>query len=103
MKAIVLSSAPVLLNDSMKNLASSNGTPIAAKTTANFSSLPFTAACLTICAAILLCGNPEPLKIGSFCPLTMEFNPSIAEIPVSMNSDGGILEAGFIGAPWMSR
>ena len=66
----------------MKKFASSNVIPIAAKTTANGSSVPTTFACLAICAARLACGRPEAEKIGSFCPRTSVFSPSMAETPV---------------------
>ena len=47
----VLSIAPVSLNERIKKFDSSKVIPIAANTTANFSSLPLTFACLAICAA----------------------------------------------------
>ncbi len=97
-----LSSAPVFSKSSMKYCASSLVMPIAANTTAKASSEPGTFACLAICRAISLCGRPEPEKIGSFWPLTSVLVPSIVEIPVWMNSSGGILEYGFIEAPFTS-
>jgi len=84
----VLSIAPVSLNDSTKKLDSSKVIPIAANTTAKFSSVPRTLACLAICAARLACGRPDAEKIGSFCPRTSVFSPSIADTPVWMNSSG---------------
>ena len=33
-------------------------------------------------------GRPEQEKIGSFCPRTSVFRPSIVEMPVWMNSAG---------------
>ncbi len=36
----------------------------------------------------LLWGRPEPEKMGSFCPRTRELRPSMAEMPVWMNSRG---------------
>ena len=61
---------------------------MAAKTTAKLVSSPGSWAWRTICAASRLCGRPEPEKIGSFCPRTREFRPSMAETPVWMNSRG---------------
>ena len=78
----VLSIAPVFLKFSLKKFASSKVIPIAAKTTANLSLVPLTVAWLAICAAKCVCGSPLAEKIGSFCPLTKVFNPSIEEIPV---------------------
>mgnify|MGYP002508634311 CR=1 FL=1 len=51
--------------------------PIAANTTANLLSPPFTFACLAICAASSACGRPLIENTGSFCPLTSVFSPSI--------------------------
>ena len=84
----VLSIAPVSLKDSTKKFDSSNVIPIAANTTANFSLLPRTFACFAICAARLACGSPDAEKIGSFCPRTNVFSPSIADTPVWINSSG---------------
>ena len=47
--------------------------------------------------------SPGPTKIGSFCPRTSVFRPSIAEMPVSMKSAGRARRAGFIGAPSTGR
>ena len=55
-----------------------------------------TFACLAICAANSACGRPDAENTGSFCPLTKVFNPSIAEIPVCMNSAGKSLDTGLI-------
>ena len=98
----VLSMAPVSLKDSTKKLDSSNVIPIAANTTAKFSSLPRTFACLAIWAASCECGRPEQEKIGSFCPRTRVFSPSMADTPVWMNSEGYTRAAGFIGRPLIS-
>ena len=54
---------------------------------------------LAICAANLACGSPEPEKIGSFCPRTNVFKPSMALMPVSMKSRGNARATGFIGRP----
>ena len=75
---------------------------MAANTTANFSSLPRTFACLAICAASWAWGSPDAEKIGSFCPRTRVFNPSIADTPVWINSSGYALAAGFMGRPLIS-
>ena len=88
MNRTVRSIAPVSLKDSTKKLDSSNVIPIAANTTAKFSSVPRTFACLAICAASLACGRPDAEKIGGFCPRTSVFSPSIADTPVWMNSSG---------------
>jgi hypothetical protein len=69
----------------MKYWASSLVIPIAANTTAKAVSEPGTVACLAICRAISLCGRPDAEKIGSFCPRTRVFVPSIVEIPVWIN------------------
>ena len=76
--------------------------PIAPNTMAN-SSPDLTRAWRMICAASSLAGRPEPEKIGSFCPRTSVFRPSIAEMPVSMKSAGCSRVYGLIGAPVMSR
>ena len=47
----------------MKKFDSSLVIPIAAKTTAKFSSVPRTFACLAICDASRLCGNPDAENI----------------------------------------
>ncbi|OQC73152.1 MAG: hypothetical protein BWX45_00652 [Deltaproteobacteria bacterium ADurb.Bin002] len=75
-------STPDSSSESMKNRATSNLTPMAAKMTVNSSSAVRILACLAICAAIRLCGMPLPEKIGSFCPRISVFIPSIAEMPV---------------------
>jgi hypothetical protein len=62
--------------------------PMAAKTTANFSPDLSTLAWRAIWAARRECGSPEPEKMGSFCPRTRVFRPSMAEMPVWMNSLG---------------
>ena len=49
-----------------------------------------------------LWGRPEAEKIGSFCPLTRVFIPSMVEIPVSMKSAGESLAQGLMAAPAMS-
>ena len=84
----VLSIAPVSLKLLIKKFDSSKVIPTAAKTTAKGSSVPITFACFAIWAARLACGKPEAEKIGSFCPLTRVLSPSIAEIPVWINSEG---------------
>ena len=99
----VLSIAPVFLKSFIKKSASSNVIPIAAKTIAKFSLLFKTVDCLAICAASSLCGNPLAEKIGSFCPLTNVFSPSIADIPVCMNSWGYVLAIGLIVVASISR
>ena len=103
MNSTVRSMAPVSLKLSTKKLDSSKVIPIAAKTTAKGSSVPTTLAWRAICAASCSCGRPEAEKIGSFCPRTSVFRPSIAETPVCINSSGYALAAGFIGNPLMSR
>ena len=35
-----------------------------------------------------VCGKPDAEKMGSFCPRTRVFSPSMAEMPVWMNSCG---------------
>jgi len=74
---------------------------MAAKTTEKDSSEVITLACRAICAASSLCDIPEPEKIGSFCPLTRVFIPSIVEMPVWINSLGYALAVGLIGDPVM--
>ena len=83
-----------------KNRATSYLIPIPAKTITNCSSAPRSFAWRIIWAASLLCGSPFPEKIGSFCPRTREFIPSIAEIPVWIKSLGYEREYGFIGFPF---
>ena len=62
---------------------------MAANTTANLASVPRTLACRAICAAKLrMRQTAEPEKMGSFCPRTRVFSPSMAEMPVWMNSSG---------------
>ena len=97
-----LSIAPVFLNSSTKNCASSNVIPIAANTTANLESELRTFACLAIWAANCACGRPDAENTGSFCPLTRVFNPSIADIPVWINSEGKSLATGLIASPLIS-
>ena len=80
--------APVSLKLSIKKLDSSKVIPMAANTTAKGSLVPRTFACLAICAARLEWGRPDAEKIGSFCPRTRVFSPSMAETPVWMNSCG---------------
>ncbi len=70
---------------------------------ANCPSLPLTRACRMIWATMRLCGRPAPLNRGSFCPRTRAFRPSMAEMPVSMNSAGGSRLDGLIGSPFTSR
>ena len=82
MKSTVLSIAPVSRKDSWKKFASSKVMPIAAKTTANCSSVPRTFAWRAICAASCACGRPDAEKIGSFCPRTSVLSPSMADTPV---------------------
>ena len=85
----VRSMAPVRLNSLTKNSDSSKVMPMAANTTANLEvSSPSTLACRAICAARLAWGRPEPEKMGSFCPRTRVFSPSMVETPVWMNSLG---------------
>ncbi len=87
-KTTVLSIAPESRKLCMKKLASSYVMPMAAKTTAKGSFVPMTFACLAICAASLACGRPLAEKIGSFCPRTSVLSPSMAEMPVWINSCG---------------
>ena len=47
-------------------------------------------------------GRPEQEKIGSFCPRTRVFSPSMADTPVWINSSGYTRAAGFIGRPLIS-
>ncbi len=61
---------------------------MAANTTTKRDSSPSSFDWRTICAASLLWGRPEPEKMGSFCPRTRELRPSMAEMPVWMNSRG---------------
>ena len=75
----------------MKKSASSKVIPIAANTTANVSSgiaaqhlAPDARSAPPGCA----CGRPLTEKIGSFWPRTRVFRPSMAEMPVCMNSAG---------------
>ncbi len=75
---------------------------MAANITENSDSSANTFACLAIWAANSLCGRPDPEKMGSFCPRTNVFIPSMVEIPVWMNSAGNSLADGFIGLPLMS-
>ena len=82
-----LSMAPVRLKSEMKKSASSNVMPIAAKTTANALSEPRTFDWRAICAARFACGRPEPENIGSFCPRTRVFSPSIEDTPVWIDSE----------------
>src|SRR5512133_2514617 len=78
---------PAARNASRYASYSRKGAPIAANTTANRSP-PRTRAWHTICVARRPAGRPAQEKIGSFCPRTSVFMPSIAETPVSMNSCG---------------
>ena len=70
----------------IKKSASSNVMPTAAKTTANLESSVTppvrTLAWRVIWAARLAWGSPDPEKMGSFCPRTRVFSPSIVEMPV---------------------
>ncbi len=75
---------------------------MAAKMTANGSSRGARAPS-TICAASSRPGRPAAEKTGSFCPRTSVFIPSMAEIPVSMKSDGRARRTGFNGAPAIGR
>ena len=84
----VRSRAPVSRKLSTKKLDSSNVIPMAANTTAKFSSFPSTFAWRAICAASCAWGRPDAEKIGSFCPLTSVFSPSMADTPVWINSSG---------------
>ena len=101
-KTTAFFNAPVLSNSFMKVCFSSLVIPIAMNTTANSSFSPLTFACLAIWRAKSLWGNPDPEKIGSFCPLTRVFIQSIVEIPVWMKSDGLSLAQGLIAAPTIS-
>ena len=87
----------------MKNRATSYLTPMAAKTMTNGSSEVRIFAWRTICAASRLCGRPLPEKIGSFCPRTSVFMPSMQEIPVWMKSRGYVRASGLMGTPLTSR
>ena len=95
-------SAPVLSNSFMNMCFSSLVIPMAMNTTANSSSVPRTFACLAIWSATSLWGRPDAEKIGSFCPLTRVFIPSMVEIPVWMKSEGLSLAHGLMAAPLMS-
>ncbi len=98
----VRSSAPLRANRSTKVWVSRAVIPIPANTTANGS--PRGArACSTIEAASSSPGSPGPENTGSFCPRTRVFIPSMALMPVSMNSLGRSRRAGFIGAPYSGR
>ena len=88
MNSTARSMAPVRRKSSMKKLASSKVMPIAANTTANGSSPCSVRAWRAICAASSEWGKPDPEKIGSFWPRTRVRLPSIAEMPVWMNSSG---------------
>ncbi len=82
MNIAALERAPVFLNSFMKKFASSLVIPMAPNTTAKLSPVFRVFACLAICDASTLCGRPEPENMGSFCPLTSVFIPSIVDIPV---------------------
>src|SRR3989344_4630696 len=105
-KRTARSSAPVFSKSRMKKSASSLVIPTAANTTANGSSFApafaATFACLAICTANWLCGRPDAEKMGSFCPRTRVFSPSIVDTPVWMKSRGSARAYGLIGAPFMS-
>ena len=87
-KTTVRSMAPVRRKSLMKYSDSSNVMPMAANTTAKLSSVPRTLAWRAIWAASAAWGRPEPEKIGSFCPRTSVFRPSMVDTPVWMNSAG---------------
>ena len=84
----VRSMAPVRLNSLTKNSDSSKVMPMAAKTTAKLDSPSSTLAWRAIWAARAAWGRPEPEKMGSFCPRTRVFSPSMVEMPVWINSLG---------------
>ncbi len=87
----------------MKCWASSEVMPIPANTTANSSSAASTRDCRAIWRAMSLWGRPDAEKMGSFWPLTRVFMPSMAEMPVWMNSAGDSRLKGLMAAPMMSR
>ena len=103
MNSTARSIAPVRSKSSRKKLASSKVMPMAANTTAKSPESPSVRAWRAICAASCECGRPEPEKIGSFWPRTSVKLPSMAEMPVWMNSDGKSRLNGLIGDPEMSR
>ena len=80
--------APVRLNSWTKNSDSSKVMPMAANTTAKLDSPSSTLAWRAIWAASAEWGRPEPEKMGSFCPRTRVFRPSMVDTPVWMNSLG---------------
>src|SRR5688572_8075150 len=96
-------SAPDSSRLRLKYCASEYCTPIAANTTAKSSFVPTTDAWRAICAASMLCGMPEPEKIGNFCPLTRVSMPSITDTPVWMKDVGYSRRSGFMGSPLTSR
>ncbi len=79
---------PLSSNVRVNERATSCVTPIAAKTIVKRTSSPGSFACRVIWAARRLCGMPLPEKMGSFCPRTSVFIPSMAEMPVWMKSRG---------------
>ncbi|MBT9150820.1 MAG: hypothetical protein DDT40_00999 [candidate division WS2 bacterium] len=87
-KTVVLSIAPEASKSLIRKFASSKVMPMPAKITANDSPDLSTFACRTIWAAMRIWGIPDPENIGSFCPLTRTFKPSMEEMPVSINSLG---------------
>jgi hypothetical protein len=84
-----LLSTPLSSKLSWKKRASAWEAPKAANTTTNSEdSSPSSLAWRTIWAATRLWGRPPPEKMGSFWPRVREFMPSMAEMPVWMNSRG---------------
>ena len=81
--------APVRLNSLTKYSDSSKVMPMAAKTTAKLEAeSPSTLAWRAIWAASWAWGRPLPEKMGSFCPRTRVFSPSMELTPVWINSLG---------------
>src|SRR5512138_668083 len=99
----VRSRTPAVRNASRYASYSRNGAPIAANTTANRSPPPRTRAWQTIWVASRPAGSPAQEKIGSFCPRTSVFMPSIAETPVSMKSCGFSRRITLRAAPAIGR
>ena len=99
---MLLSIAPLCSKRWTNDSVSRAVIPMATNTTAKRSP-PRVRAFSTMYAASSIAGSPAPEKMGSFCPRTNVFIPSMAEMPVSMKSDGGNRRAGFAGAPQIGR
>ena len=84
----VRSMAPVSWKLFTKKSDSSKVMPMAANTTTKGSVVPRTLAWRAIWAASWAWGRPLAEKMGSFCPRTRVFSPSMAETPVWINSWG---------------